>query len=385
MSTYREFRAQSYRRRRRRKLQRFGLILLIALLLCALAWFIVRIIEGPAEADSSSSETSLSQPASDSTQSSSQPSSQPESSSQQTPSISQSELWSTVENPEQTINTAGIISASAKMLSLPENGKVSLSYFDDAVFFGDSITTGWRSYTSDTGLPNAKVVAEISVSPPANGEVWQTSKDAEPYDPIVQVYSYRPKKIYMMFGTNVLVNETAAAEDKLVSDYAAVIDLLRERLPDVEIYVQSILYPTAKGVESRPGLNPERISRVNDRLAAMAVQKGCYYLDLASYLCRDNVLNYDIAQPDGIHVVPDGYRAWVDYLQRHTVYRNDSEFIETATQGQESAIPAKNPDTRWDEEAQRQAEWEAAESAAAQPPAASSAPAASQAASTPAA
>ena len=95
-----------------------------------------------------------------------------------------------------------------------------------------------------------------------------------------------PKKVYVMFGTNMLVNQSEATEDKLISDYSAFIDDLGVRVPGCEVYIQSILIPTAAGTASRPGLNPERINRVNDRLAALAFEKGCHYPVSYTHLFR---------------------------------------------------------------------------------------------------
>jgi len=57
--------------------------------------------------------------------------------------------WSERVGPvKQTINDFEIISPDHRMLQLPENGSVDLSYFEDAVFVGDSLTDGLRIYHS---------------------------------------------------------------------------------------------------------------------------------------------------------------------------------------------------------------------------------------------
>lgn len=66
---------------------------------------------------------------------------------------------------------------------------------------------------------------------------------------------------------------------------------------------------------------------MNDRLAALAFEKGCHYLNVQEYLCRDGVLNWDIAAKDGIHMNQDGYRAWLDYLATHTAYSAAASYV----------------------------------------------------------
>ena len=92
------------------------------------------------------------------------------------------------------------------------------------------------------------------------------------------------------------------------------------KLPNAKIYVQSILLPTAAATQEKPGLSPERITRVNARLQSLAAQKGCYYLNLNESLCPDGVLQDGYAANDGLHLSKDGYIAWLEYLITHAAY-----------------------------------------------------------------
>jgi len=54
-------------------------------------------------------------------------------------------------------------------------------------------------------------------------------------------------------------------------------------------------------------------------LAAVALEKNCYFLNLWEVLADENGdLKAEYAQPDGYHLKPEGYTAWVDYLCSHT-------------------------------------------------------------------
>ena len=52
---------------------------------------------------------------------------------------------------------------SASLVALPEAGRVDMSYFDDALFIGDSLTRGFQEYSS--GIPNAKYAAYLGAGP----------------------------------------------------------------------------------------------------------------------------------------------------------------------------------------------------------------------------
>ena len=60
--------------------------------------------------------------------------------------------WETMAAAPQTVNTFAPVTPASKLYALPENGRVDLSYFDDALFVGDSISTGWDVYRSAAGL-----------------------------------------------------------------------------------------------------------------------------------------------------------------------------------------------------------------------------------------
>ena len=327
MSTYREFRAEAKKKKRLRTVQHVGLVVLMVLLLCGLGLFVASALGyklplpflGGQNGGQQNSLPATSGGAPQADAAAVLPAA--------TSAATKEQAWRGVQT-EKTINTFNPIATDRRMLSLPENGRVELSYFDDVTFVGDSITTGWSVYSASTGLPNARVVAEISTSPPVGGVQWVHNRDASQiYDPMQAIADTVPKKVYVMFGTNMLVNQSEATEDKLVNDYAAFIDDLGARIPGCEIYIQSILIPTEKGTAAKPGLNAERINRVNNRLAALAFEKGCHYLNVQEYLCRDGVLNWDIAASDGIHLNPEGYRAWLEYLATHTAYNPAAAYI----------------------------------------------------------
>ena len=66
--------------------------------------------------------------------------------------------WSTFVGPvQQTINNFEIIAPDHRMLQMPENGSVDLSYFENVTFVGDSLTEGLRIYRT---IENS--VAEIA-------------------------------------------------------------------------------------------------------------------------------------------------------------------------------------------------------------------------------
>lgn len=349
MATYREFRAQAARRRRQRTARRLLVLLIAAVMILGLAWVIVRLI-GPEEAPgglpglplASSGADSAASTADSGTDGESSENSEtpPQSGGAQgaSPSIlAPLPMQTTVEPGDMSWNTMGpvqqgadytITSPDYRMISLPENGVVDISFFDTATFLGDSLTQGLELYT--TGLPNAHYCAYKGTGPSAIVDgVTLTRADKQTEVALDALAASQPDNVYILLGTNTLVNASESAENSFLAYYDRMIDMIRERLdPRVRLYIQAIPPTRPEVAASKPGLANDRIRRINNQLAALALQKGCAFIDLQEALAdAEGNLNAEYAANDGIHMNPTGYQAWVDYLCRHTVYDKRNPYL----------------------------------------------------------
>ncbi|MDL2293655.1 GDSL-type esterase/lipase family protein [Ruminococcaceae bacterium OttesenSCG-928-D13] len=232
-----------------------------------------------------------------------------------------------------------VLSPSARMIALPENGRVDMKFFDTTVFVGDSITQGLELYSS--GIPNAKYCAYRGASPRSmySGEtIRKTPSDTNPEVPLDKLVEYQPDNVYILMGTNAMVSMD---DEPLLEYYAGMIDAFKAALdPAVTFYIQSIT-PVVQGVDSRFSL--DRINSLNDQLAKMALEKGCYYIDLHEALAGDDGwLRPDYGAGDGYHMTPVGYAAWVEYLVTHTAYhrRHAHLYLEGSHYYEQAALPA---------------------------------------------
>ena len=119
--------------------------------------------------------------------------------------------------------------------------------------------------------------------------------------------------------TNVL--GTDSDYTSFLTYYRLMLDMITQALPGTPVYVQSItpVRPEVAAKKGHEGLNRDRLCRINDELAAVALEKNCYFLNLWEVLADENGdLKAEYAQPDGYHLKPEGYTAWVDYLCSHT-------------------------------------------------------------------
>ena len=236
--------------------------------------------------------------------------------------------WRTLSYTRQTSTTVqkladGVTTAmDFRLASMPStvSEPVDLSHFDTAVFLGDSITQGMQIY--DTGLPNAHYCAYRGVGPNAVvNDTTCTRADGVEEIPLQALASYAPKSVYILLGTNVLTRDTDYSS--FLNYYGLMLDRIRSVLPEADIYVQSItpVRPEVSAEARHSGMYAERFIRVNNDLAALAVEKGCFFLDLWEVLADENGdLRAEYAQPDGYHLTPAGYAAWVSYLRTHVAH-----------------------------------------------------------------
>ena len=229
--------------------------------------------------------------------------------------------WDTATPVEQTIDLE-YLNTDSRMAALPALGTVERSHFDTVTFLGDSITEGMECYA--TGYQNAHVRAYRGAGP--ESVVYNTTvKDhirnvQEPaFDAVVET---QPDALYILFGTNTLVNGSEDTATKFITYYEKMIDMFHESLPNVPIYVQSIPPVRPSAAAEKPGLASDVLRGVNEQLAQLAASKGCVYLDLWEALADgEGNLKEMLAAPDGIHLsAGNGYGTWLTYLRNHAKY-----------------------------------------------------------------
>ena len=125
-----------------------------------------------------------------------------------------------------------------------------------------------------------------------------------------------PGKLYIMLGLNELGWKSA---DIFIEKYAAIIDAALAANPDCLVYVQSILPVSAAKDAGGTWCNNANVNARNERLKALAEEKGVYYLDVASAFRGEDGCLPAGDTPDGIHLTPGLCVSWLDYLKTHTV------------------------------------------------------------------
>ena len=229
----------------------------------------------------------------------------------QGPTILQQELtgseWNTISYAParrlsvQTLDN-GMTAMDFRLAAQPASPAVERSSFSDVSFLGDSLTQGMQLY--DTGLPNAHFCAYKGVGP--NAVVNNTTcrrADGEKEVPMEALASQQPRALYILLGTNVLTADSDYTS--FLTYYRLMLDMISQALPNTKIYVQSITPVRPEVSKKSPGLYKERLCEINDALSAIALEKGCTFLNLWEALADEN--------GDLGPVYGHQWRSWPDY------------------------------------------------------------------------
>lgn len=190
---------------------------------------------------------------------------------------------------------------------------VTEDYFSDALFIGDSRTVGMlqshllsnAAYYAKTGIGIGDILSERIVN---EGGTMISISEA------LRLHTFG--KIYIMIG----INDISSGDTEwFTQQYKNILETIRETQPDAIIYIQGNI-PMSYGTQDLNGaLNNQNLSLRNEASRTLADKKTVFYLDISSIYADDNGNLQPCYTSDGLHVMPDYYSLWVDYLLHHAV------------------------------------------------------------------
>ncbi len=223
---------------------------------------------------------------------------------------SESETVNEIKIPEQPKVTNENIDP-LKDYPLPYE-EVDLSYFDDALFIGDSRVAGLAMNSGTNATFYAVTSFQLyryktfKVVQTPNGKV--PIFDAMPYDKFT--------KIYIKVGLNELGSVT---DEPFLDAYTSLINDLRVMQPRAIIYIQAILPVTqVKSQTDRVHCN-ENIKKRNENLKSFAELMKCYYVDVGPYFADETGALKAETTADGIHMYSKYMPMWIDALRKQAV------------------------------------------------------------------
>ena len=223
---------------------------------------------------------------------------------------SESETVNEIKIPEQPKVTNENIDP-LKDYPLPYE-EVDLSYFDDALFIGDSRVAGLAMNSGTNATFYA--VTSFQLYRYKTFKVVQTPSgkvpifDAMPYDKFT--------KIYIKVGLNELGSVT---DEPFFDAYTSLINDLRVMQPRAIIYIQAILPVTQVKSQTDKVHCNENIKKRNENLKSFAELMKCYYVDVGPYFADETGALKAETTADGIHMYSKYMPMWIDALRKQAV------------------------------------------------------------------
>ena len=186
--------------------------------------------------------------------------------------------------------------------------KVNKSYFDDALFIGDSRIEGLALYS---GLDNAQFAymeglttfGLMSEKIAANGTATLTDL----------LSSQTFKKIYIMLG----INEAGYNTDSYVSSYMDAVSQIQALQPDAVIFMMGCMHVSSDYSDTHDIVNNDNIDEKNGAIAAYADGIKLFYLDMNTVVDDGKGGLIKDYTWDDIHLQAQYYSVWEDYLYSH--------------------------------------------------------------------
>lgn len=191
------------------------------------------------------------------------------------------------------------------------------SFFDNAVFLGDSRTEGFQLFG---GLKHGTYywARGMSVFRADNEDYKVFEVDGEELTLVGALSKAQYDMVYLMIG----VNELGFGAEAYKAGLEELVDKVIAAQPDAVVYLQ-ILPPVNDAMCRANGLanyiNNANVASYNEAIIQVAAEKKVVLLNTAEvYTGEDGQLPKELAN-DGCHFVYGGYGLWADYLRSHTI------------------------------------------------------------------
>lgn len=196
---------------------------------------------------------------------------------------------------------------------VPAMKPVDDSYFDDAVFIGNSILgmqmlTGKIKNATYYTKNSLQVISYFREKVRVQGGAEMTIPEA------LKTYEY--KKVYLMLGVNEMSWPSKAS---LRARFDEVVKNMIESQPNAIIYIQSVM-PVAAFLDERGSdTNNERVQEMNRMILSICEENDVWFLNSAEALYDENGVLPPDSSNDGIHFNRDTVARWDDYLRTHAI------------------------------------------------------------------
>lgn len=187
-----------------------------------------------------------------------------------------------------------------------------VSYFDDALFIGDSRTVGLYEYG---GLGEAEVFAHsgMSIYKIFKEKFELRSGEMTTLEETLKTGKFG--KVYIMLG----INELGYDFDQTVERFCETVDLIRQLQPEALVFIQANLHITNKKSEDSDLFNNTNINHFNQAVGELADGEKIFYLDVNPLYDDETGALSEEFTTDHAHILGKYYVDWVDFILQNAV------------------------------------------------------------------
>lgn len=223
--------------------------------------------------------------------------------------------WSKIEVEEKKTVTV-TKKTNKKTNKIKKYVSVDNSYFDDALFIGDSRMVGLSQYCQDIDA-RATFYAKKSLSIyNIRDDKWIETEDGEEISLAEALETNHFSKIYIMVG----INELGRGDELDFREaYQDVINQIQAAEPDAYIFINSIMHVSGEKNETDELYNNTNINIRNDAIKTLEDRQNIFYLNINEAVDdEEGNLNAETTS-DGVHLKGACYEPWHEYLLSHGV------------------------------------------------------------------
>ena len=180
---------------------------------------------------------------------------------------------------------------------------VDESWFDDALFIGDSRTTGLRDCAR---LGEADYFCEFSMTvfTVRQWKCWDYGEPEKTLETVLTEKQYG--KVFIHLG----LNECGRDHDLVMEQYVALVDYVRQMQPDAVIILQSIMPVSRWKAEADYYFAIENVNNLNVRIEALAEENGYIFSNVNEWVMDENGYMREDMTYDGSHPKVHLYPKW---------------------------------------------------------------------------
>jgi len=191
---------------------------------------------------------------------------------------------------------------------IPDHNKERVAIFEKEpvvtgkiIFLGNSITEmgNWAALTGDKSVINRGIGGDITYG------VLKRLND---------VIKRKPSKLFILIGINDIGKDIP--DEAIANNYVTIIKRVQAGSPDTKIFMQSIL-PVNPGVPNFPQhyAKQDHVVHTNQLLREVARLTRIQFINIFPLFLDDQQYLDKKYTFDGLHLNPNGYEVWVNYLK----------------------------------------------------------------------